>query len=282
MYVIFPLIEDARKAVGKSQQQLSKVKVQVELIAKPLVMATMGLPFDPLELIRKGQKTGETPFNAKPESLAASDKEESAGKKEASQNNHNSQEDNKDMLGQEEPPPGMVTGQDQLQGFTPPGMVGQLPYRGAVMAQFPGGPRAFRPFMTRMPMGMSAIRGPTDPNFSRVRGSVPLLRDPVDTPSTGVEVMGTAITPEEFGKPGCVVSLGNVPYRATTEDILSFFRDFPELRPENIIRRYNEFNQPTADARVCFRSPQDAQRAVQTLNRSYLIGRQVFLAMLSD
>ncbi|XP_042207873.1 uncharacterized protein LOC121856387 [Homarus americanus] len=301
VYIMFPLIEDARRAVGKSQQQLCKVKVEIDMVAKPVVMSAMGLPFDPLELIRKGQKTGTTAVPGKSEKNAehASDdkkpstqtKATSASTSKEKQEHGNQNQASQSSVDQQPGDPGQEHShnieQQNSNSFSSSGVTVQGLYRGGGMAGYvPGGSRGFRPRgdmrgMNRMPVGMSGPRGPSDGSFTRMRGSVPLLRDPVEKPA-GEETMGTAIPPENFGKPGCVVALGNVPYRATTDDILEFFHEFPGLRPENIIRRYNEFNQPTADARVAFPSAQEAQRAVQTLNRKFMTHRQVFLSLVSE
>ncbi|CAK1589950.1 unnamed protein product [Parnassius mnemosyne] len=84
---------------------------------------------------------------------------------------------------------------------------------------------------------------------------------------------------EGFGAPGCVVSLENVPFRATVDDILTFFSEF-ELTQDDIIRRYNERGQPTGDARVAFRTPFDAQRAVKTRHMDSIYDRRISLSIL--
>ncbi|CAG5047084.1 unnamed protein product [Parnassius apollo] len=84
---------------------------------------------------------------------------------------------------------------------------------------------------------------------------------------------------EGFGAPGCVVSLENVPFRATVDDILTFFSEF-ELTQDDIIRRYNERGQPTGDARVAFRTPFDAQRAVKTRHMDSIYDRRISLTIL--
>lgn len=84
---------------------------------------------------------------------------------------------------------------------------------------------------------------------------------------------------ENFGAPGCVVTMENVPFRATVDDIITFFGDF-ELTQDDIIRRYNERGQPTGDARVAFRTPFDAQRALSTRNMAAIYDRRVTLNIL--
>lgn len=276
VYVMFPKIEDARKAVGKSQQQLGKVKVEIEMVAKPLVMAAMGLPFDPLELIRKGQKSGKSEIKG----ISDSNKGNSLliG---PNTDNQNGRDQNKDMDRRDASDENKLSedGQQDMSLYSSaPGLLG--PMRAGMLGQYPGAPRGMRPWnssMSRLPMGMP--RGPTDlANMSRMRGSPSVI----EKNEAGVEAMGTAIPPEKFGKPGCVVALANVPYRATTDDIIHFFRDIHTLRPENIIRRYNEFNQPTADARVALHSQQDSQRAIQILNKQFMNGRQIYVSMVAD
>ncbi|KAJ0173275.1 hypothetical protein K1T71_011451 [Dendrolimus kikuchii] len=84
---------------------------------------------------------------------------------------------------------------------------------------------------------------------------------------------------EDFGAPGCIVSMENVPFRATIEEILSFFSEF-EITQDDIIRRFNERGQPTGDARVAFRTPFDAQRAVKTRHMDTIHDRRISLGIL--
>lgn len=84
---------------------------------------------------------------------------------------------------------------------------------------------------------------------------------------------------EDFGAPGCVVSMENVPFRASVDEILGFFGDF-DLTQDDVIRRYNERGQPTGDARVAFRTPFDAQRAVNTRNMDTIFDRRISLSIL--
>ncbi|XP_075983936.1 uncharacterized protein LOC142981726 [Anticarsia gemmatalis] len=84
---------------------------------------------------------------------------------------------------------------------------------------------------------------------------------------------------DDFGAPGCVVSMENVPFRASIDDIMSFFSEF-ELTQDDVIRRYNERGQPTGDARVAFRTPFDAQRAVKTRHMDMIHERRISLCVL--
>uniref|UniRef100_A0A1B6MJ61 RRM domain-containing protein n=1 Tax=Graphocephala atropunctata TaxID=36148 RepID=A0A1B6MJ61_9HEMI len=82
-----------------------------------------------------------------------------------------------------------------------------------------------------------------------------------------------------FGKPGCVVALENVPYRAEVQDILDFFRGYYVSR-DNVIRRFDESGKPTGDARVCLNSPLDAHRAIRTLNSKPIFHRQIYVSIV--
>lgn len=84
---------------------------------------------------------------------------------------------------------------------------------------------------------------------------------------------------DDFGAPGCVVSMENVPFRASIDDIMDFFSDY-ELTQDDVIRRYNERGQPTGDARVAFRTPFDAQRAVKTRHMDMIHDRRISLCIL--
>ncbi|XP_064089482.1 uncharacterized protein LOC135203605 [Macrobrachium nipponense] len=265
VYVMFPLIEDAKQALGKNEQQIGKMKVLVELIAKPIVMNAMGLAFDPLELIKKGQKAG----------IGANVKEKPSISLVSIP-----PEDNDSMLdeGQDQ----MMKQDNYMEGAMmnmphPNSYEEHQPFRGRMGGPYASGrgfmPRGEMRGMHRM-MGMPG-RGGMGEFGPRMRGA--LLRPPA---GTSEDNFGTAVPPEHFGKPGCVVALGNLPYRCTTDDILDFLHEFPALRPEHIIRRYNEFNQPTADARVAFATPQEAQRVVQTHHRRPMDNRPIFVSLV--
>lgn len=78
---------------------------------------------------------------------------------------------------------------------------------------------------------------------------------------------------------GCVVAMSNVPYKANLEDILDFFTDF-DLRPDDVIRRYNDEGKPTGDARVRFENTGEARRAVDLRDRCRILNRPVYLSIL--
>ena len=81
---------------------------------------------------------------------------------------------------------------------------------------------------------------------------------------------------EGFGKPGCVVSLENVPFKANIDEIIEFFGDF-EIKREHVIRRYNDQGMPTGDARVCFQSPAEAQRALREMRLCKMRDRTIYM-----
>lgn len=80
---------------------------------------------------------------------------------------------------------------------------------------------------------------------------------------------------------GCVVSMSNVPYKATVDDILDFFSDF-DVSADDIIRRYNDEGKPTGDARVRFETPSEARRAIDQRGNCRLVNRPVFLQMFNN
>ena len=81
-----------------------------------------------------------------------------------------------------------------------------------------------------------------------------------------------------FGRKGCVLSVGNIPYRATSDDILYFFSEF-DVRPEQVIRQYNDKG-PSSVARVAFKSPGEAMAALKRLHRRPIMNRPIFLEQL--
>lgn len=87
------------------------------------------------------------------------------------------------------------------------------------------------------------------------------------------------VGPDNFGNPGCVVSLENVPFRSGIDEILEFFNGFT-IAQSDVIRRFNDNGHPTGDARVSFRTPFDAQRAVKQLNQQCIRDRPITLRVL--
>lgn len=86
-------------------------------------------------------------------------------------------------------------------------------------------------------------------------------------------------SPAGFGAPGCVVSINNLHYDAGLEELYEFFKDYM-LTKDNIIRRFDESGRATAEARVSFQCPADAQRAVRDLNKKTIMGRCLFLSLI--
>lgn len=85
---------------------------------------------------------------------------------------------------------------------------------------------------------------------------------------------------ESFGRPQCVVSLENIPFRATVFDIINFFGWSYHLNENDVLRRYNEKGQPTGDGKVCFRTHEDALRAIRFLNNRSLLGRVIRMKLV--
>ncbi|OQR66633.1 RNA-binding protein-like [Tropilaelaps mercedesae] len=85
---------------------------------------------------------------------------------------------------------------------------------------------------------------------------------------------------DPFANPQCVVAICNLNYAAGVEDLIEVFKDY-NIRKDLIMRRYNEQNQPTGDARVAFANPQDATEAVKRFNGTQLLGRTLRLTLLS-
>uniref|UniRef100_A0A0A9XJG3 RNA-binding protein 12 n=1 Tax=Lygus hesperus TaxID=30085 RepID=A0A0A9XJG3_LYGHE len=84
---------------------------------------------------------------------------------------------------------------------------------------------------------------------------------------------------DSFGQPGCVVAMENVNFRADIDDILQFFSEF-DIGNEEVIRRFDDSGRPTGDARVSFKSPKEAARAVEPMNHKPLLGRPVNMFVL--
>lgn len=85
--------------------------------------------------------------------------------------------------------------------------------------------------------------------------------------------------PNDFGSPDCVVLVSNLCYRASIDDILDEFREF-DLKPDQIIRRYNDMGQPTGNACINFNSPADASKACDEYNRIRILNRPIWLRRL--
>ena len=82
-----------------------------------------------------------------------------------------------------------------------------------------------------------------------------------------------------FGAPGCVVALSNVPHKAVIADILDFFRGY-NINEKCVIRRFGPNGVSTGDARVAFRTTEEAQMAVQALQNEFMLNRRVALSII--
>ncbi|XP_017063502.1 putative uncharacterized protein DDB_G0277255 [Drosophila eugracilis] len=89
----------------------------------------------------------------------------------------------------------------------------------------------------------------------------------------------TSIIPDKFSRPGCVVAMRNVPFKAELKDILRFFGDY-KLSPDDIIRRFNDEGKPTGDTRVAFESPSEARSAFESRRRKQIFNRTVYLDII--
>lgn len=79
-----------------------------------------------------------------------------------------------------------------------------------------------------------------------------------------------------IGDSRCVVHASNVPYKATNDDLATFFADFAVV-PGSIERKLNERGLATPEARIVFKNPFEAERAAKIMHKKHLLGRPVFL-----
>jgi hypothetical protein len=84
---------------------------------------------------------------------------------------------------------------------------------------------------------------------------------------------------DTFDVPRCVISLANVPYRASTMDLLNYFKPF-DVCDQHVMRRFNDRGQPTGDARVCFENPAETRRAYEMCRNKKIHNRKVFLDII--
>ncbi|EDV50179.1 uncharacterized protein LOC6545601 [Drosophila erecta] len=122
----------------------------------------------------------------------------------------------------------------------------------------------FNPFARPDPPLSSSSLSPS--NQSQIKPTSPL---PVPT----------SIIPDKFNRPGCVVAMRNVPFKAELKDILRFFGDY-KLSPDDIIRRFNDEGKPTGDTRVAFESPSEARSAFESRRRKQIFNRTVYLDII--
>lgn len=141
-----------------------------------------------------------------------------------------------------------------------------------VLASFknPGVPSAAQPnpmFNQFNGMNPGLIHGPSS--------RMPLAqKSPFPAGNVGVPVVGLrpAIVAETN-----VLALNNVPYRAGVEDIIEFFKGY-DIRPQDVMRRFNDQGQATAEAKVRFKNPVDARKAFEQKKFGKMSGRTIYLA----
>ncbi|XP_016972674.1 mastermind-like protein 2 [Drosophila rhopaloa] len=119
----------------------------------------------------------------------------------------------------------------------------------------------FNPFARPDPALSSSSLSPSNQSQSKQTSPAPVT---------------TSLIPDKFNRPGCVVAMRNVPYKAELKDILRFFSDY-KLSPDDVIRRFNDEGQPTGDTRVAFESPAEALSAFESCRRKQIFNRTVFL-----
>jgi RNA recognition motif-containing protein len=198
---------------------------------------------------------------------------------------------NKAILGSKEISAKLVTRQDMEMALNMPKKM--LPQHGG-----PGGPimmprNGQEPMRHQMRPPHFMGRPPFDPRNNFVRGPFP--RGPMPPhmmggmrprpPFHGHGMMNNGPPSGEnsvdnFGKPGCVLEITNVPFQADIDEVLGFFSEF-ELTRQNVIRRFNDMGKPTGDVRVAFNTPQDAQMALSTKFNKKIRDRQIYLNLLS-
>lgn len=81
---------------------------------------------------------------------------------------------------------------------------------------------------------------------------------------------------------GCVIGLENIPYKASMDDILQYLEDTLKIKvsPDRIIRRYDDMQKPTGDARVAFDTEFEAKLACDRLKGTYMWKRIISAAVI--
>ncbi|KAK4336953.1 hypothetical protein RND71_043525 [Anisodus tanguticus] len=74
----------------------------------------------------------------------------------------------------------------------------------------------------------------------------------------------------------CTLVASNIPFRAKIGDICAFFQDF-DVRRSQVEQKLDRNGLPTDEALIHFRSPEEADKALRTMNRKYLIGKLIYL-----
>lgn len=80
------------------------------------------------------------------------------------------------------------------------------------------------------------------------------------------------------------MALTNIPFSASMDQIIIFLEETigKEVPHDRIIRRYNEFQKPTGDARVAFDSHYETKQAFERLKGSRMWGRLLEVSFLAD
>ncbi|KAL1130927.1 hypothetical protein AAG570_012168 [Ranatra chinensis] len=128
-----------------------------------------------------------------------------------------------------------------------------------------------RPMMGRGERPMMGRGRPMMPGMQNMR---PPRRPPR---STSPYIDGDSL--EHFGKPGCVVALENIHFKADIDEIMEFFQGF-KIEHEDVIRRFDESGRPTGDARVALKNPAEAMRAVRQLSFKTIRGRPIKVSIV--
>ncbi|KAK9877953.1 hypothetical protein WA026_020173 [Henosepilachna vigintioctopunctata] len=81
--------------------------------------------------------------------------------------------------------------------------------------------------------------------------------------------------PDDGVAPGCTVFMDNIPYKAGTNEILDFFDGYNITN--NVSRRFNPNNTPSAEAKVVFHTAEDAFIAVRDKHMSTIWDRPIYL-----
>jgi RNA recognition motif-containing protein len=101
-----------------------------------------------------------------------------------------------------------------------------------------------------------------------------------DDPHTPTLVDLPPLPPELQKYRNSLVLLSNVPGKASREDILEIIKSFSPL--ENTLKiRHDDMGNPTGDAIVACRTPEDANRACRSLNGIDFMGKNIKAALVS-
>lgn len=81
---------------------------------------------------------------------------------------------------------------------------------------------------------------------------------------------------------GCVIGLENIAYKASMDDILQYLEEILKIRiaPDRIIRRYDDMQKPTGDARVAFDTEFEAKLACDRLTGTFMWNRAITASVI--